>query len=171
MNILITFITALTVAVASTCPNVPEPEKQRIESPSCEVILEEVEAALEYHATPAGIEFVEEYQSSGTPYEESDTEDNEEESVPIFELSEYPSKPIQFVDIYVKNEVICIADTIEEAYQIAEDYDITLKSYEMKVCAFDTGSKSPYEVIEYGKEHGLTPVYLNGYNYLFDITD
>lgn len=57
-------------------------------------------------------------------------------------------------------ELICMAETEEEAEKLAADYEIELISYSEKVAVFQT-NKTYEEILETGKVKGLTELSLN----------
>ena len=69
---------------------------------------------------------------------------------------------------YVEGELICLADSEEEANSIAADYDITVKNFGFGVAVFDCGDKDIFELIEFGKVHGLKELSVNHIYYLDD---
>ncbi len=69
---------------------------------------------------------------------------------------------------YVEGELICLANSEDEANSIAEAYDITVKNFSYGVAVFDCGDKDLLELIEFGKAHGLKELSLNHIYYLDD---
>lgn len=61
-----------------------------------------------------------------------------------------PTEPIEQRDL----ELLCAADTEEEAEKLAEDYGIELISFDSKIAVFQT-DKAYEEIVEIGKEKGL----------------
>ena len=57
-------------------------------------------------------------------------------------------------------ELYCLAETQEEAEEIASSYDITLVSFGDGVATFTT-DRNLQEVIRYGRENNLAPISIN----------
>ncbi len=70
--------------------------------------------------------------------------------------------------MYAEGELICLADTEGEAWQIAEAYGVELKDYGYgyRVAVFDCGDRDLDELIAYGKANDLPPVEKNGIIYM-----
>ena len=63
-------------------------------------------------------------------------------------------------NLYAKDELICLADTEEDARNIASLYGITLYSYNCGVAVFKT-NEDPVSVIKRGKANGYPDLELN----------
>ncbi len=65
-------------------------------------------------------------------------------------------------------ELLCLADSKEEAQKIADMYGIELVKYGMGVATFHT-EEDPYEVIARGKKEGYPELSLNGISTIMDV--
>lgn len=72
------------------------------------------------------------------------------------EMGEDQMQPMQIAD----NPLVAIADTQKEAEDIAEQYGITLVSYENGTAVYQT-EEDPYEVIARGQENGYHELSVN----------
>lgn len=67
----------------------------------------------------------------------------------------------------INEELICLADSQEEAEQVAQAYGIELISYDLGVAVFK--SDKPYnELLIYGKEHDLKQLSVNHIQEIFE---
>ncbi len=68
------------------------------------------------------------------------------------------------VEEYVKGEeLLCLADSEEEAKEIADMYGVDLVSFSYGVATFHTDD-DPQDVIKYGIEQGYPVLEINGYS-------
>lgn len=76
--------------------------------------------------------------------------------LPTVELDQVEMQPIQTAT----NSLVALVDTQEEAEEIAEQYGITLTSYENGVAVYHT-EEDPYNVIARGQENGYHELSVN----------
>ena len=76
--------------------------------------------------------------------------------LPVLEMSESEQQPLQTAE----NSLMALVDTQEEADEIAEQYGITLVSYENGVAVYHT-EENPYDVITRGQENGYHELSVN----------
>ena len=69
-------------------------------------------------------------------------------------------------DVVKGRELICLADSREEAEEIAKSYGIELVHFSSGVASFHTDG-DPADVIKRGKEQGLKELSINRYNKAF----
>ncbi len=83
----------------------------------------------------------------------------------IITVSGCSSRPSTPSNIQIKKgeELMCQADTEQQALKIAEDYQIELVSWSDGIAVFHT-NEDPQSLIEYGKANGLNRLSLNTEN-------
>lgn len=80
-------------------------------------------------------------------------------SFPILQAKEIDTSQVRVSEL-AENQLIGLADTEEQAQEIAEQYGITLVSYDMGVATYHS-EENPLEVINRGKENGYPELSLN----------
>lgn len=100
-------------------------------------------------------------QGSIFAYAKTDADDN---GITVDDSSALPSDSLS--PMYVEGELICLADSEEEAKGIADAYGVKLKDYSYGVAVFDCGDRDLDELIAYGKANNLPLVEKNGIIYL-----
>ncbi len=70
-----------------------------------------------------------------------------------------PAEPVALKAVPGK-ELYCLAETMEEAEEIAKSYDITLVTFGDGVATFTT-DRNPLEVVAYGQQKGLPAISVN----------
>ena len=69
---------------------------------------------------------------------------------------------------YVEGEeLLCLADSREQAQEIADQYGIELVNFSYGVATFHT-TEDPQKIIDMGKEKGYPELSLNGYSHILE---
>lgn len=83
--------------------------------------------------------------------------------LPMRKLDQSQMEPLELAE----NQLMALADTEEQAQEIAEQYGITLVSYEGGTAVYHT-EEDPFSVIVRGQENGYPELSLN---YVYTIDD
>lgn len=78
---------------------------------------------------------------------------------PFLAVKELDMSQAEMLEV-AENQLTALADTEEQAEGIAEQYGITLVSYDMGVAVYHT-EEDPFEVINRGQENGYPELSLN----------